>query len=236
MRMLLKILLTGLGALALVLVGIFAWLEFDSSGLPNMGDLARFAPAKPAQVSDPCQGAWIVAISYESIGDNLRAALEAAEVGEDAPGVLSEILQGSSNHGRVHTALSLHISRTIFCAPDKPLKRDLDEIRGAVQLERRFSRRELFTIFANRLYFGENTVGVEAAAQHYFHKEPNQLQLGEAALLAGLVKAPSRFSPTKHPDHALQRRNEVIDEMVNEHFISESDAAAAKSMPLPPMN
>ena len=236
MRMLLKICLVGLGALALALIGLFAWLEFDSSGLPDTQGLARFAPVKPIQVSGECQASATVAIPYESIGENLRVALEAAEVGDGDPGVLSEILEGSGNHGRVHAALSLHISRTMFCAPEKPLIHNLNEIRAAVQLERHFSRQVLFTIFANRLYFGESAVGVEAASQHYFHKEPNQLQLGEAALLAGLVKAPSRFSPAKHPGRALQRRNEVIDEMVNAHSISESDAAEAKSMPLPPMN
>jgi penicillin-binding protein 1A len=120
----------------------------------------------------------------------------------------------------------------MFCAPDRPLHRNLNEIRFAVQLERHFSRRELFTIFADRTYFGENTFGVEAAARHYFNKEPNQLQIGEAALLAGMVKSPSRFSPTKHPDLALQRRNEVVDAMAQAIFIGESDAIAAKSSPL----
>jgi membrane peptidoglycan carboxypeptidase len=115
------------------------------------------------------------------------------------------------------------------------LNRRLDEFRAAVQLERRFSRRELFTIFANRLTFGEDTVGVDAASQHFFHKEPNQLLVGEAALLAGLARAPSNLSPIRHPDRALQRRNEVIDAMVETHAISKSDASRAKASPLPIM-
>ena len=77
---------------------------------------------------------------------------------------------------------------------------------------------------------------VEAAAQHYFHKEPNQLLIGEAALLAGLVARPSYFSPTKHPDRSIQRRNEVIDAMVQVHAISDSDAVTAKLCPLPSIN
>ncbi len=89
------------------------------------------------------------------------------------------------------------------------------------------------TIFANRLTFGEDIVGVEPASQHFFQKEPNQLAVGEAALLAGLVRAPAYLSPVKHPDRALQRRNEVIDAMVETHAIGEADASTAKSGPLP---
>jgi len=163
----------------------------------------------------------------------MRAALRVAEFEEDGPGVLDATFRDFSDTSRPHeAALSMQISRTILCTADKPLKHALNEFRVAVQLERHFSRRELFTIFANRLYIGENTFGVEAASQHYFHKEPNQLHIEEAALLAGLVKSPSRYSPTVHPDRALQRRNEVIDLMVQSHSISDSDAITAKSSPI----
>jgi membrane peptidoglycan carboxypeptidase len=117
----------------------------------------------------------------------------------------------------------------MFCKPSRTLNRQLDEFRAAVQLERRFSRRERFTILANRLTFGEDIVGVEAASQHFFHKEPSQLNVGEAAILAGVVRAPSYLSPIKHPDRALQRRNEVIDAMLKTHAISESEASIAKA-------
>ena len=115
---------------------------------------------------------------------------------------------------------------------EETLSRQMDELRTAVQLERRFSRRELFTIFTNRVTFGEDIVGVEPASQHFFHKQPNHLLIEEATLLAGLVKAPSYFSPIKHPDRALRRRNEVIDKMLETRSISESKASAAKASPL----
>jgi membrane peptidoglycan carboxypeptidase len=168
------------------------------------------------------------------MGDNVRAALRVAEVKDDGPGVLAETYRGFSDQNRPNrVTLSLHISRTMFCEPARSLNRQLNELRAAVQLERHFSRRELFTILANRLIFGEDLVGIEVASQHFFHREPNQLLVGEAALLAGLVKAPSFLSPTKHPDRALQRRNEVIDAMVQTHAISQSDASTAKASPLP---
>lgn len=234
MGWLLKTCLLCFGAIALVPVVGLAWLYFDSRGLPNTDSLGKFAPATMSQVTDPCQKSTSAAVPYESIGDYLRAALQAAEAREDGPGVLVGTVEGFSSLNRPHSILSMRISRTMCYTPGRPLTRELNEIRVAVQLERRFSRRELFTIFANRTYFGENTFGVEAASRHYFSKEPNQLQIGEAALLAGMVKSPSRFSPTKYPDHAFQRRNEVIDAMVQAKSISESDAITAKSSPLGP--
>jgi membrane peptidoglycan carboxypeptidase len=108
----------------------------------------------------------------------------------------------------------------------------MSEIRVAVQLYRRFSGSELIAIFANRLYLGDNIVGVESASQHYFHKGPNQLQISESAFIAGLARHPSFYSPYMHPDHALKRRNEVIDAMVQKHLISGTEAGTAKATPL----
>jgi membrane peptidoglycan carboxypeptidase len=230
MRVLLKTCLISLAAIALALIVGFAWLFFDAWSLP---DLAQFAPATVTHVSDPCLKTKSVAIPYDSIGANVRSALSAVEAREDDPGVLTETCRRFTHDGEFHRAtLSWRISRTMFCGPSRTLSRQLDELRAAVQLERRFSRRELFTIFANRLVFGEDIVGVEDASQHFFDKEPNQLLVGEAALLAGLVKAPSYLSPIKHPDRAIQRRDEVIDAMVKTRAINEAEASTAKASPL----
>ena len=234
MRVLLTIGLIGLGAATLALIVGFGWLFFDSRGLPDAQAVAMFAPSTEIDVSDPCIKTPSVAIPYNSIGANLRAALNAVEAREDDPSVLTETYRSFTDKKRLHRAtLSFQISRTMFCGPSKPLTRLLDEFRTAVQLERRLSHRQMFTILANRLAFEEELVGVKAASQHYFHKEPSQLLVGEAALLAGLVRAPSYFSPIKHPDRALQRRNEVVDAMAATGAISESEATTAKSTPLP---
>lgn len=233
MRVLMRICLVGLGALALAVTIVLAWL-FGSHGIPDSKALVQFAPETVRQVSDRCLKGASVAVPYDSIGNTMRSALSAAEAGEDDPGVFSEMFRDVSDHSRPHRpVLSLQISRTLFCEPSKALNRHLDEVRAAAQLEWRFSRRELFTIYANRIVFGENIVGVEAASQQIFHKEPNRLRLEEAALLAGLAKAPSYLSPIKHPDRALRRRNEVIDLMVEAHSITESEASAIKASPLP---
>jgi membrane peptidoglycan carboxypeptidase len=81
-------------------------------------------------------------------------------------------------------------------------------------------------------YFGESLMGVQDAAQHFFHKNPNQLSPSEAALLVGLLKSPSYFSPVRHPDRALLRRNEVIDAMIASGTLAASEGAIAKASPL----
>ena len=226
MRVLLKTCVIAISAIILAVVVALIWLFCYSLGLPDAVALAQFAPAAASQVSDPCLKSASVAIPYDSIANNMRAALSAAGVEEDSPGVLTETYRRFRGRAS-RAAVSWQISRSMFCNPAKTLHRQLDELRAAAQLERRFSRRELFTISANRAMFGEDVVGVEPASQHFFHKEPNQLLIGEAALLAGLLRAPSYLSPTKHPERALLRRNEVIDKCLN-------DALSVNRWPLLP--
>jgi penicillin-binding protein 1A len=128
--------------------------------------------------------------------------------------------------------LSVQISRTRFCEPSTLFAGRLQELRTAVQLERHFSQQELFAIYVNRAYFGDGLTGVQTASRSLFLKEPNQVTIAEAALIAGLVQSPSRYSPLKHPDRALDRRNAVIDAMVREGTISASQAESAKAAPL----
>jgi penicillin-binding protein 1A len=236
MRGLVIILLGGVGLVVAVIAVGLLWIFSYSRDLPDIKALAQFAPRSVTQVSDSCLRTATVAIPYDSIGDNLRAALNAAEANINDSGVVSETYRGFTHPMTPGGArLSLQVSRTMFCAPSKTLNRQLEELRTAVQLERHFSRQELFTIFSNRVWFGEGLVGVEAASQRFFQKDPVQLRLGEAALLAGLIKSPSRFSPFEHPDRALQRRNEVLDAMVEAHFITAEKAEAAKVLGIAPV-
>jgi membrane peptidoglycan carboxypeptidase len=233
MRALRRVLAFVLGSLAIIIGCGLVWIFYYSRDLPDMDALAQFAPATAVPVSDPCLGATSVAIPYDAIGDHLRAALSAVEGGENDLGVLTQQYRGLTDQRILPSAtLSVQISRSMVCTPSKTLNREFKEIRTAVQLERRFSRRDLFTIFANRIWFGDDLVGVEAASQHFFRKDTNQLQVAEAALLAGLVKSPRGFSPVKHPDRALQRRNAVIDAMVASHALSAQEGETARASAL----
>jgi len=88
------------------------------------------------------------------------------------------------------------------------------EIRTAIPLERHYSRKQLFTMFANRAYLGPGLIGVQQGSRFYFQKNSADLTLPQAALLVGLIHSPTGYSPFKHPDRAIHRRNEVIDAMV----------------------
>jgi penicillin-binding protein 1A len=102
----------------------------------------------------------------------------------------------------------------------------------AVQLERRYTKDEVFLLYANQIYLGHGVYGVQAASNYYYGKTAKNLNLEEAALIAALPKAPENFSPYTHPEQAMNRRNHVLQRMLQEQFISKSDAETAKKKPL----
>jgi penicillin-binding protein 1A len=110
------------------------------------------------------------------------------------------------------------------------MKRQLLEYKASLQLHSRLSSEQLLTTYLNRADFGDGAIGIHDASQHYFQKAPRELSIGHAAMLVGLIKSPSRFSPSKHPERAKQRRDEVIQSMVEMQFIdAEAGRMAANS-------
>src|SRR6266480_7086007 len=117
MRVFVKILAAGLiGFLLLCVIGL-VWIFFYSRDLPDMKALAKFTPARETRVLDPCLTTASVAIPYESMGNNLRAALSAAEAGEEDQGVLRALYLGLANRISQRQTLSMQISRSMFCEP-----------------------------------------------------------------------------------------------------------------------
>src|SRR4029453_8394633 len=108
-----------------------------------------------------------------------------------------------------------------FLKPDRTFRRKVDEAFLALQLERRYSKDDILSLYLNHVYFGGGVYGVEAASEHFFGKPPSQLTLTEAAMLAGNVKAPSRFNPAADPDAAMARASLVLDVMKANGFIDE---------------
>lgn len=138
-----------LAGCALVVVLGLSWFFFYSRDLPDLGALSQFAPQTLTKVSDRCLKSSTIAIPYNEMGRNLRAALSAAEGSEDGPTVIEKISRTFSDVRDGRPALACQISRTMFCSPTKAVTRGLKELRVAVQLDRYFTRRELFTIAAN---------------------------------------------------------------------------------------
>jgi len=139
-------------------------------------------------------------------------------------------------HQQGGSTITMQLSRAFFLTPEKTLKRKLIEMLIAVQLEQKFSKQQIFEFYANRVDLGQRgsfTIsGIAEGSHSYFNKDLKDVSLPEAALLAGLIQAPSFLSPYRHPERALERRNTVLEAMVETHAITRDQADKAKATPL----
>jgi len=139
-------------------------------------------------------------------------------------------------HQQGGSTITMQLSRAFFLSPEKTFKRKLIEMLIAVELEQKFSKQQIFEFYANRVDLGQRgsfTIsGLAEGSRSYFNKDLKDITLPEAALLAGLIQAPSYLSPYRHPERALERRNIVIESMVETHDITREQADKAKAMPL----
>jgi len=130
------------------------------------------------------------------------------------------------------STLTMQLARNLFLSPKRTYGRKFHEIVLAVQIERRYTKPQIFTLYANQIYLGHGVYGFATGADYYFGKSPKDLTLAEAALLAALPKAPNNYSPIRNPESDLRRRNLVIDCMVTAGKISATEATAAKKTPI----
>src|SRR5271170_5248162 len=140
------------------------------------------------------------------------------------------------HHSQGGSTITMQLSRAFFLSPEKTYRRKLIEMLIAVELEQKFSKQQIFEFYANRVDLGQRgsfTIsGLAEGSRSYFNKDLKDITLPEAALLAGLIQAPSRLSPYRHPERALERRNLVIESMVETSAITREQAVKAKAMPL----
>lgn len=135
-----------------------------------------------------------------------------------------------SHHGgplRGGSTITQQLARNLFLTPSQTYRRKIQELILAVWLEAKFSKKQILELYLNRVYFGAGAYGIEAASQRYFGKPASQLTLGESALLAGMMKGPSRYSPVAATDRAARRATIVLDEMVRIHAITPQQRDAA---------
>jgi penicillin-binding protein 1B len=134
------------------------------------------------------------------------------------------------------STLTQQLARGFFLSPDKKITRKLREIMISFQLESHFTKQQIFEMYANQINIGQrgsfSINGFGEASQAYFGKDIKQLDLAQAALIAGMIQRPNYFSPYKHPDRALERRNLVLDSMVETSAITTTEAEHAKAEPL----
>lgn len=198
-------------------------LAADGSPLVMHGSSAG-APVRLADLPDYAAQA-ILAVEdrnfYHHFGVNpislVRALIVNAREGA--------IVQGGST-------ITQQLAKNVFLTPERTLKRKAQELMLALWLERRFTKNEILTLYLNRVYFGAGAYGIDAASYRYFGKPAEALTLGEAAVLAGLLKAPSRDAPTRNPENAGRRGRLVIDQMVTAGFLTPAEAKAVVSRPV----
>lgn len=130
------------------------------------------------------------------------------------------------------STLTMQLARNLFLSADKTYGRKIQEIFLTLQIERRFTKSQIFTLYANQIYLGRGTYGFEAGSEYYFSKHARDLTLPEAALLAALPKGPESYSPVRFPERALKRRNLVLSEMLSDGRITKEEADTAKAAPL----
>jgi len=200
------------GIVLIAAVSFCGWFFLYTGDLPKTDQLAEFAPAAGQLVTDSCLAGLSYAIPFELIGKPFQDSLTSAE-----PGI----------------SFSDQIARTLMCNRfERSAQYQLDVIRLSCHIRRRFSEQQLFAIYVNRAYFGPGATGVDNASQHFFQRDANALSTEEAALLAGLLRGPDFLSPFKHPDKALQRRNEILETMASQGKLSTAEFAKAVASPI----
>src|SRR5437588_5385704 len=145
-----------------------------------------------------------------------------------------DVREGGNRQGG--STITMQVARGFFLSREKKLKRKLTEILISIELEQRFSKKQIFELYANQVDMGQRgsftITGFGEAAQSYFGKDLKELTLPEASLLAGLIQRPSMLNPYKHPDRALERRNLVLEAMVETGAITRAQSDLAKATPL----
>jgi penicillin-binding protein 1A len=147
-----------------------------------------------------------------------------------AGAAINNLLEGRLAQGG--STLTQQLARQSFLTPDKTLRRKVTEIFVAARLERQFTKDEILELYLNKVYFGDGLYGVEAASLGYFGKHASEVSLSQAALLAGLVKAPSAYAPTVSIDRARTRRNVVLQAMRDGKMIDRAAHEAAVKEPV----
>src|SRR6202790_5282518 len=241
--------LFGLLVLVAILVGATAGLLLVyTTDLPQVDALEAYRPSSITELYDD-HGRVIgsfalqrrVVTGYDDFAPSLRDALVSIEdkdfyrhSGINFWRIVGAAYRDVESGGKVQGAstLTMQLARNLFLSPDRSFHRKVQEVMLAIQIERRFTKPQIFTLYANQIFLGHGVYGFEAASEFYFGKPAQNLTLAEAALLAGLPKGPGIYSPINHPDRALKRRNLVINAMLEDGKVTAAQAADARSAPL----
>src|SRR5262245_19390016 len=178
----------------------------------RMGDLPAYVPQAIIAIEDR---RFRSHFGVDPLG-LIRATVENLRAGR--------VVQGGST-------LTQQLAKNLFLKPDRTMGRKAQEAVLAIWLETQFSKDEILQLYMNRVYFGGGAVGIEKAAQKYFGKSARDVTLAEAAILAGVLKAPTTYNPITNPDGANKRAREVLNDMIDAGFIDVGEAQMALTAP-----
>ncbi len=237
------LMVVGLGTLILAsAAGVAALWAFTilPRSLPSVTALETFQPLQGTKVYDDNDELLTelhverrIFVPLAHIPQTLRDAVIATEdrrfyshFGVDPIGVARAVYQ-NYRRGRIvegGSTITQQLTKVLFLTPDKSLERKMKEAALALELERRYSKDRILEMYLNQVYFGNGAYGVEAASRTYFGKSVNEISVKDAALLAGLPRAPSTYSPFDHPEAAKRRREVVLRRLVEYGALKDPDA------------
>src|SRR5215470_2430662 len=236
MAVLVVVLVSGLGVAA----SAFWVLTILPSSLPSVSQLENFDASEGTKVYDDNDELITephverrIFVPLAQIPKPLRDAILATEdarfyshYGVDPMGIARAVYQ-NFRRGRIvegGSTITQQLAKVLFLTPDKSLERKLKEAVLALELERRYSKDRILEMYLNQVYFGHGSYGVEAAARTFFGKPVSELTVKEAALIAGLPRAPSNYSPFDRPEMAKRRREVVLRRMVDFKVLKDDEA------------
>ena len=228
--------LLGLIALAVAVAVAVASLPSYAqlSRRSDLGQMIRVHASNGAVLVSlgPSFGQWL---TYDQIPQAMRSAMIAIEdkrfrghLGVDPIGIARSVaVRVKSGHwSQGGSTITQQLARNIFLTNNRTFGRKIKEAVLALALERKFSKDQILELYLNRVYFGGGAYGIDAASRRFFGHSADTLSLGESTIIAGLVKAPSNYSPTADVEAARSRSEVVLKAMVDNGFISEGDAAS----------
>ena len=232
---------------AWVAIGLAFYVTWLAQSLPDLRNLPR--PGLENRIEVRAAGGQVLAtygalygnwLAHDDIPPIMVQALVSVEDRRfydhgavDLRGIVRAILTKIKRGGRQQGASTItqQLAKNLFLSHERTIDRKIKELLLSLWLERTFTKDEILELYLNRVYFGGGAYGLDAATRRYFGHSGTQLTAGEAAMLAGLFKAPSSYSPTSHYDRAIKRMDRVLTVMVREEVITEGAAAHIRTNP-----
>ncbi|STY90057.1 penicillin-binding protein 1A [Moraxella bovis] len=246
----LKNLILAIFALILILVltfpiGFYGMAMYLEPSLPNIKELKKMPLEMPLQIYTADHkligqygNRYSLPVAYEDIPETMIQAFLAAEddtffehTGISVKGLgraITEMI--STTDGQTGgSSITQQVAKNYFLSPEQTFERKLNELFIARKIENELSKKEIMTLYVNKIYLGQGAYGIRAAAKRYYSKSLNNLTIAEMAMLAGLPKAPSDFNPVINPKRALERRNWIIGRMLAKGYITQAEHDEALS-------